>query len=119
MDLEIPNLPQIEIYTTKFSILKKVFNSTPEHIMKANFCFNSKKRQVDMTFNLTFKDGEMAGGKSYRFQFPLCIHKGRSVWQKLQLGDKSPKEQRKKSKPTPYQAIEVKLMLQLCLQCLK
>ena len=73
-----------------------------------------------MTFNLTFKDGEMAGGKSYRFQFPLCIHKGRSVWQKLQLGDKSPKEQRKKkSKPTPYQAIEVKLMLQLCLQCLK
>ena len=51
-----------------------------------------------MTFNLTFKDGEMAGGKSYRFQFPLCIHKGRSVWQKLQLGDKSPKEQRKKIK---------------------
>ena len=64
-----------------------------------------------MTFNLTFKDGEMAGGKSYRFQFPLCIHKGRSVWQKLQLGDKSPKEQRKK--------IKTKLMLQLCLQCFK
>ena len=49
-----------------------------------------------MTFNLTFKDGEMAGGKSYRFQFPLCIHKGRSVWQKLHLGDKSSEKQQKK-----------------------
>ena len=49
-----------------------------------------------MTFNLTFKDGEMAGGKSYRLQFPLCIHKGRSVWQKLQLGDKSLEKQQKK-----------------------
>ena len=72
-----------------------------------------------MTFNLTFKDGEMAGGKSYRFQFPLCIHKGRSVWQKLQLGDKSSEKQQKKRKPMSYQVIEVKLMLQLCLQYLE
>ena len=72
-----------------------------------------------MTSNLTFKDGEMAGGKSYRFQFPLCIHKGRSVWQKLQLRDKSSEKQQKKRKPMSYQVIEVKLMLQLCLQYLE
>ena len=47
-----------------------------------------------MTFNLTFKDGEMAVGESYGFQCLLRIHKRTwSVWQKLQLRDKSLKEQ--------------------------
>ena len=50
-----------------------------------------------MTFNLTFKDGEMAVGESYGFQCLLRIHKRTwSVWQKLQLRDKSLKEQPKK-----------------------
>ena len=50
-----------------------------------------------MTFNLTFKDGEMAVGESYGFQCLLRIHKRTwSVWQKLQLRDKSLKEQPRK-----------------------
>ena len=50
-----------------------------------------------MTFNFTFKDGEMAVGESYGFQCLLHIHKRTwSVWQKLQLRDKSLKEQPKK-----------------------